>query len=34
MGVGIGSGRYIVGSGDILFMESAINMYVDCCFPK
>ena len=33
MGVGIGSGRYIVGSGDILFMESAINRYVHCCFP-
>ena len=27
MGVG-------VGSGDILYMESAINMYVHCCFPK
>ena len=34
MGVGIGSGHYRVGSGDILFMEFAINMYVLCCFPK
>ena len=34
MGVGIGSGRYGAGSGDILFMESAINRYVYCCFPK
>ena len=35
MGVGIGSGaRYKVRSGDILFMESAINMYVHCCFSK
>jgi hypothetical protein len=23
-----------IGSGDILFMEFAINMYVHCCFPK
>ena len=34
MGVGIGSGGYKAGSGDILFMESAINIYVHCCFPK
>ena len=34
MGVGLGSGRYKARSGDILFMESAINMYVHCCFPK
>jgi hypothetical protein len=34
MGVGIGSGRYRARSGDILFMESAINKYVHCCFLK
>ena len=34
MGVDIGSGCYRVGSDDILFMESAINMYMHCCFLK
>jgi hypothetical protein len=34
MGVDIGSRRYKAGSGDILFMGFAINMYVHCCFPK
>ena len=34
MGVGVGSGLYKVGSGDILFMESALNNYVCCCFSK
>jgi len=33
MGVDIGSGHYKVGSGDILFIEYAINTYVHCCFP-
>jgi hypothetical protein len=34
MGVGIGSGRYRDGSGDILCMEFASNKYVCCCFRK